>query len=238
MSDIRELVMDTETTGLEPGEHRIVEIGVVEMLNHVPTGRTYHQYINPRRSMPSEAEAIHGISEAFLADKPVFEDVGQAFIDFIGDGILIIHNAKFDVKFLNFELGRLNKAPIQMNRVIDTLEMARKRFPGAQNSLDGLCRRFKVDSAKRVKHGALLDSELLADVYIELIGGRQGGFSLDVAKQETVIEKKIGTDGPALPRGKPRPNLLSAIEKSAHEAFVKTLGDTPIWTNSDANKSS
>ena len=229
MSHIRELVMDTETTGLEPGEHRIVEIGVVEMINHVPTGRTYHQYINPRRSMPSEAEAIHGISEEFLADKPIFEDVGQAFVDFIGDGTLVIHNAKFDVKFLNFELGRLNKAPIQMDRVIDTLEVARNRFPGAQNSLDGLCRRFKIDSAKRVKHGALLDSELLADVYIELIGGRQGGLSLDVAAQETVVEQKIGVSGPARSRGKPRPSLLSEAENSAHEAFILTLGEAPAW---------
>ena len=236
MSDIRELVMDTETTGLEPGEHRIVEIGVVEMINHVPTGQTYHQYINPQRSMPSEAEAIHGISAAFLSDKPVFAEIGQAFIDFIGDGILVIHNAKFDVKFLNFELDRLNKAPIQMDRVIDTLEMARNRFPGAQNSLDGLCRRFKVDSAKRVKHGALLDSELLADVYIELIGGRQGGFSLDVAAQETVVEKKTVSSAPARARGKPRPALLSDDEKSAHEAFVSTLGDAPIWRREEGDK--
>lgn len=235
MSDIRELVMDTETTGLEPGEHRIVEIGVVEMLNHVPTGRTYHQYINPRRSMPSEAEAIHGISEAFLTDKPVFEDIAEAFIEFIGDGTLVIHNAKFDVKFLNFELGLLKKTPIQMDRVIDTLEMARNRFPGAQNSLDGLCRRFKVDSAKRVKHGALLDSELLADVYIELIGGRQGGFSLDVVAQEAVVEQKIETSGPARARGKPRPALLSGAEKSAHSTFISTLGDNPIWHQSGAD---
>lgn len=236
MSDIRELVMDTETTGLEPGEHRIVEIGVVEMINHVPTGQTYHQYINPQRSMPSEAEAIHGISAEFLSDKPVFAEIGQAFIDFIGDGILVIHNAKFDVKFLNFELGRLNKAPIQMDRVIDTLEMARNRFPGAQNSLDGLCRRFKVDSAKRVKHGALLDSELLADVYIELIGGRQGGFSLDVATREAVVEKKTVSSAPARARGRPRPALLSDDEKSAHEAFVSTLGDAPIWCREEGDK--
>lgn len=230
--------MDTETTGLEPGQHRIVEIGVVEMVNHVPTGRTFHEYINPRRSMPSEAEAIHGISEAFLADKPVFDDVGQAFLDFIGEGTLVIHNAKFDVKFLNFELGRLNKAPIQFDRVIDTLEMARNKFPGAQNSLDGLCRRFRIDSAKRVKHGALLDSELLADVYIELIGGRQGGFSLDVAAEKTVIEEEVRTDLPARSRGKARPVLLSEAEKSAHGAFVRTLGDDPNWLHSTDGKPS
>jgi len=231
-------VMDTETTGLEPGEHRIVEIGAIEMINHVPTGRTYHQYINPRRSMPSEAEAIHGITEAFLADKPIFEDIGQDFVDFIGDGVLVIHNAKFDVKFLNFELARLNKAPIQMNRVIDTLEMARSRYPGAQNSLDGLCRRFKIDSAKRVKHGALLDSELLADVYVELIGGRQGGFSLDIAGQATADGQQSGTAAPAQPRGKPRPKLLSEAEKSAHDAFIRTLDDTPIWLRETGSKAS
>jgi len=229
MSDVRELVMDTETTGLEPGEHRIVEIGVVELINHVPSGRTYHQYINPRRSMPSEAEAIHGISEEFLADKPVFDDVAQDFIDFIGQGTLVIHNAKFDVKFLNFELGRVDKAAIQMSRVIDTLDMARKRYPGAQNSLDALCRRFRIDSAKRVKHGALLDSELLADVYIELIGGRQGGFSLDVAKKADAYSAKTGGGKPAKSRQKPRPVLLSEAEKAAHTAFIETLGEAPKW---------
>jgi len=230
MSDIRELVMDTETTGLEPGEHRIVEIGALELINHVPTGRTYHQYINPNRSMPSEAEAIHGITEAFLADKPLFENVAQDFIDFIGTGTLVIHNAKFDVKFLNFELGRVNKAPIKFDRVIDTLDMARKRYPGAQNSLDALCRRYRIDSAKRVKHGALLDSELLADVYIELIGGRQGGFSLDVAAKGMADGyASVTSGGPAKTRGKPRPILLTDEEKQAHTAFVDTLGDAPKW---------
>lgn len=229
MADIRELVMDTETTGLEPGEHRIVEIGAIELINHVPTGRTYHQYINPRRPMPSEAEAIHGISAEFLSDKPIFEDVGQAFLDFITDDTLVIHNAKFDIKFLNFELGRINKAPLQMSRVIDTLDMARNRFPGAQNSLDALCRRFRIDSGKRVKHGALLDSELLADVYIELIGGRQGGFSLDVARQGGGEAGTEGGNAPAKSRGTPRPILLTDAEKEAHTAFVDTLGDAPKW---------
>lgn len=228
MNDVRELVLDTETTGLEPGEHRIVEIGALELINHIPTGRTFHQYINPRRSMPTEAEAIHGISEAFLSDKPVFDDIASAFVDFVGEATLVIHNAKFDVKFLNFELERVDLAPIRMSRVIDTLEMARERYPGAQNSLDALCRRFRIDSAKRVKHGALLDSELLADVYIELIGGRQGGFSLGTGS---------GLDGdgdavsaaPARSRGKPRPVLLTPEEKAAHTAFVQTLGDAPKW---------
>ncbi len=231
MSEIRELVLDTETTGLEPGEHRIVEIGALELINHIPTGRTYHQYINPKRSMPAEAEAIHGITEVFLADKPVFEDIAQDFTDFIGSGTLVIHNAKFDVKFLNFELQRVNKAPISFDRVIDTLEMARNRFPGAQNSLDALCRRFRVDSSKRVKHGALLDSDLLADVYIELIGGRQGGFSLDkdVKKQAAQTADTGGGDA-ARSRGKPRPALLTDDEKAAHNAFIETLGAAEKWS--------
>ncbi len=230
MSDIRELVLDTETTGLEPGEHRVVEIGALELINHIPTGRTYHQYINPRRPMPAEAEAIHGITEAFLADKPVFETIAQDFVDFIGTGTLVIHNAKFDVKFLNFELERVNKARIQFDRVIDTLDMARNRFPGAQNSLDALCRRFRIDSAKRVKHGALLDSELLADVYIELIGGRQGGFSLDVARKSAIGDTvSVDSSAPAKARGKLRPVLLTDQEKQAHEAFIDTLGDAPKW---------
>ncbi len=237
MSDLRELVLDTETTGLEPGEHRIVEIGALELINHVPTGRTYHQYINPRRPMPAEAEAIHGITEDFLRDKPVFEEVAQAFIDFIGTGTLVIHNAKFDVKFLNFELGRVNKAPIRFDRVIDTLDMARNRFPGAQNSLDALCRRFRIDSAKRVKHGALLDSELLADVYIELIGGRQGGFSLDTsARTGPTTDSGRLPDAPAKTRGKPRPVLLTEDEKAAHCAFIDTLGDAPKWRAPDDQK--
>ena len=230
MSDVRELVLDTETTGLEPGEHRIVEIGALELINHVPTGRTYHQYINPRRAMPAEAEAIHGITEEFLRDKPVFEDIAQAFVDFIGTGTLVIHNAKFDVKFLNFELGRVDRLPIKFDRVVDTLEMARNRYPGAQNSLDALCRRFRIDSAKRVKHGALLDSELLADVYIELIGGRQGGFSLDASARGRAGGGAEGAGNePAKTRGKPRPVLLTDAEKAAHSAFIDTLGDAPKW---------
>lgn len=235
MSDLRELVLDTETTGLEPGEHRIVEIGALELINHVPTGRTYHQYINPRRSMPPEAEAIHGISEAFLADKPLFEAVAQDFVDFIGDGTLVIHNAKFDIKFLNFELERVNFKPLKFSRVIDTLDMARSRFPGAQNSLDALCRRFKVDSAKRVKHGALLDSELLADVYLELIGGRQKGLSLEVSARGGG-NSEAGGSAPARSRGKPRPVLLTTAETEAHEGFLDTLGEGVKWRENAGGK--
>ncbi|MFN3294326.1 MAG: DNA polymerase III subunit epsilon, partial [Gemmobacter sp.] len=171
---MREIVLDTETTGLEPAEgHRIVEIGAVELYNHMPTGRVYHQYINPQRDMPPEAFAVHGLSEEFLRGHPVFAAIGQAFLDFVGDARLVIHNAAFDIKFLNFELGRIGLAPFEWDRVTDTLALARQRFPGSPASLDALCRRFGVDNSAREKHGALLDSEILADVSLELIGGRQ-----------------------------------------------------------------
>jgi DNA polymerase-3 subunit epsilon len=179
---MREIVLDTETTGLDPKEgHRVVEIGAVELINHLPTGRVFHEYINPERDMPAEAEKIHGISAAFLEDKPVFAGVTDAFLAFLehdgqgepSPGVLVIHNAAFDIKFLNFELGRLGHPAIANDRVIDSLQLARQRFPGAPASLDALCRRFDVDSSARTKHGALLDSELLAEVYLGLIGGRQ-----------------------------------------------------------------
>ncbi len=211
--------MDTETTGLDPADgHRIVEIGALELINQVPTGRTYHQYINPRRDMPAEAEAIHGISEEFLADKPVFEAIAQDFIAFIEGGTLVIHNAAFDVKFLNAELKRVGAAPLKLDEAVDTLAIARQRFPGAQNSLDGLSRRFGVDTSKRVKHGALLDSEILADVYLELCGGRQSALVMDVASsgpEETFT-------GPYTARQRPEPlgSLVTEAERERHAAFV------------------
>ncbi|MEO1551521.1 MAG: DNA polymerase III subunit epsilon, partial [Pseudomonadota bacterium] len=189
---MREIVLDTETTGLDPkGGDRIVEIGAVELINHLPTGRTYHQYINPERNMPAEAFAIHGISEEFLADKPVFKDIAPAFVAFVGEAKLVIHNAAFDMKFLNAELGWAGFPILPMDQSLDTLDIARKRFPGAQNSLDALCRRFNVDNSMREKHGALLDSEILAEVYLELVGGRQPGLTLDVGAGP------VQTSGPA-----------------------------------------
>ena len=170
---MREIVMDTETTGLDPFDgHRIVEIGGVELDNHVPTGRTYHQYINPMRDMPTEAFEVHGISEEFLADKPTFDKIAQEFLDFVGDAVLVIHNAPFDMKFLNAELEWVGKPKLPLSQALDTLAIARKRFPGSPSSLDALCRRFGIDNSNRTLHGALLDSEILADVYLELIGGR------------------------------------------------------------------
>jgi DNA polymerase-3 subunit epsilon len=180
---MREIVLDTETTGFEPSEgHRIVEIGAVELLNHMPTGKTYHQYINPERDMPVDAFNVHGISEEFLADKPKFAAVGQEFLDFIGlDAKLVIHNAAFDMKFLNFELQKAGLAKIANDRAVDTLMIARRKFPGSPASLDALCRRFNIDNSSRTLHGALLDSEILAEVYLELIGGRQPDFGLSNA---------------------------------------------------------
>ncbi len=171
---MREVVLDTETTGFDPETgDRIVEIGAVELMGHVPTGRTYHQYINPEREMPQEAFEVHGLGDEFLRDKPKFAEIGQAFLDFIGDAKLVIHNAAFDIKFLNAELKWMNLPQIPWEQAIDTLAIARKRFPGSPASLDALCRRFNIDNSSRTLHGALLDSEILAEVYLELIGGRQ-----------------------------------------------------------------
>ena len=182
---MREIVMDTETTGLDPNTgDRIVEIGGVELFNHMPTGETYHQYINPQRDMPEGAFAVHGLSAEFLSDKPLFADVAQAFLDFVGDSKLVIHNASFDMKFINAELKWIEKPPLPWAQAIDTLAIARKKFPGAQNSLDALCRRFGIRTEREL-HGALLDSEILAEVYLELIGGRQPDLVLGAGTGET-----------------------------------------------------
>ncbi|MCZ4352087.1 DNA polymerase III subunit epsilon [Roseovarius aestuarii] len=226
---MREIVLDTETTGFEPEQgDRIVEIGCVELLNHMPTGRTYHQYINPERAMPDEALQVHGLGDDFLRDKPVFAKIGQEFLDFIGDARLVIHNASFDMKFLNAELSWMKLPTIPMNQALDTLAIARKRFPGSPASLDALCRRFNIDNTSRTLHGALLDSEILAEVYLELIGGRQPDFALATDQSQT------STTGPdvtwrATPRPKALPPRLTADEIAAHEAFLDKLGDEPLW---------
>ena len=228
---MREIVLDTETTGLDPDDgHRIVEIGAIELENLLPTGRVYHQYINPERAVPRDAVAVHGLTDAFLADKPVFSAVSRAFLDFIGDARLVIHNAAFDLRMLNAELARLGREPLPAARALDTLEIARARFPGASASLDALCRRFGIDNSGREKHGALLDSELLAEVYLELMGGRQRGFALDAQGPAGPAERGGEWQAPVRPR--PLPSRLTAEERAAHEAFVAELGEAALWRQS------
>jgi DNA polymerase-3 subunit epsilon len=226
---MREIVLDTETTGFEPSEgDRIVEIGAVELNGHVPTGRTFHQYINPQRSMPAEAFAVHGLGDEFLADKPKFAEVGRSFLDFIGDARLVIHNAAFDMKFLNAELGWAGLPGLPDDRAIDTLAIARRRFPGSPASLDALCRRFGIDNSGRTLHGALLDSEILAEVYLELIGGRQPDFALSAGQGGTAT-RDTGTAWRASPRPERLPPRLTPEEAAAHAAFVEGMGDSALW---------
>lgn len=222
---MREIVLDTETTGLDPfSGHRVVEIGCVELLNHVPTGRAYQAYINPEREMPEEAFQIHGLSDEFLADKPPFRDVVEAFLEFLGQGKLVIHNASFDLKFLNAELAALDRPPIGTERAVDTVQLARRKFPGAPANLDALCRRFGVDASAREKHGALLDAELLAEVYLELMGGRQAG--LELAGGTEVEATVSGVANTARP---PRAHGASPEERAAHEKFLAEEVEDPIW---------
>ena len=226
---MREIVLDTETTGFEPETgDRIVEIGAVELFNHMPTGKTYHQYINPERAMPAEAFAVHGLGDEFLRDKPLFRDIGQAFLDFVGDARLVIHNAAFDMKFLNAELGWIKLPTLPMDRALDTLAIARRRFPGAPASLDALCRRFGIDTSARTLHGALLDSEILAEVYLELVGGRQPDFGLGAEPRADQVTQTRETWRPS-PRPTPLEPRLTPEEKAAHLAFVEGMGDSAVW---------
>jgi DNA polymerase-3 subunit epsilon len=230
---MREIVIDTETTGLEPGEgHRLVEIGALELVNHVPTGRIFHSYLNPERDMPADARLVHGLTAAFLGEQPLFAEVVGDFLAFLDpeglDGLeraqLVIHNSAFDIAFLNYELARLGRPRVdQGRRVVDTLQLARQRFPGAPASLDALCRRFNVDATARTRHGALLDAELLAEVYLALIGGRQPDLGLVVAHAErlTILVRE------RVPRA-PRPHAPTPEEVIAHQAFLALLKD-PIW---------
>ncbi len=224
---MREIVLDTETTGLDPlrGD-RLVEIGCVEMVNRMPTGQTYHVYLNPERDMPQEAFAVHGLSSEFLADKPLFTAVVEEFLTFIGDAPLIIHNASFDIGFINAELDRIKRVAIPRDRLVDTLTLARRKHPGVSNRLDDLCSRYAIDNSRRTKHGALLDAELLAEVYIDLIGARQSQLILS----ETRVSFSTGqTDAPRRQRETPLAPRIGEAERAAHEAFVATLGGTPIW---------
>lgn len=226
---MREIVFDTETTGFKFSEgDRLVEIGCVELVNRVETGATFHAYFNPGRSMPKEAEAVHGLSDAFLADKPAFHTAIDDLLAFIGDSPLVAHNANFDFGFLNGELGACGREAICLSRMVDTLAIARSRHPGAKHTLDALCVRFGIDRSRRVLHGALLDAQLLAQVYVELMGGRQIGFGLDATP--TLVAEVVETVAPSRVRP-PRQFSASEAELAVHAAFVGTLKD-PLWGQS------
>jgi len=225
---MREIVFDTETTGLSPaGGDRIVEIGCIEMIGRIETGRSYHCYFNPERPMPSEAEAVHGLSDIFLSDKPRFADKAEELLEFISDSPLIAHNASFDFGFLNHELGRCGRGPVCMTRMVDTLVLARSRHPGAKHSLDALCTRYGVDRSQRVKHGALLDAQLLAQVYIELTGGRQIGLGLvaDMPGGDSIAAASVQTIRIARPA---RPHTAGPEEVARHRAFLGKIVN-PLW---------
>lgn len=227
---MREIVLDTETTGFDPDTgDRIVEIGAIELMNYLPTGRHFHVYINPERDMPADALAVHGLTSAFLSDKPRFAEIVADFVEFVGDARLIIHNAPFDMKFLNWELRRAGRPALPMSRALDTVAMAREKFPGAPVSLDALCRRWGIDNSGRTLHGALLDSELLAEVYLELIGGRQPDLVLVASPgQRTEAQQQVST-GPRAPRPVPLAPRLTAAEITAHAAFVARMGEKALW---------
>ena len=226
---MREIVFDTETTGFEPGDgHRIVEIGCVELLDHFPTGRTLQFYLNPERDIPIESQRVHGLSAEFLADKPLFAHVVEEFLEFLGDAPLVIHNASFDIKFINAELKRTGHRPIPLARAVDTIEIAKRKFPGARYSLDELCKRFAVDLSARTKHGALLDAQLTAEIYLELIGGRQRGLML--APVEIAAQSTDSGPRPARQRPEKLEPRITEAELAAHAAFVaKELGDKTLW---------
>ena len=252
----REIVLDTETTGIDPKDgHRIIEIGALEMDNHMPTGKQLHLYINPERDIDAGAVAIHGLTSEFLTDKPVFADIVDEFLNFVGDSPMVIHNAPFDMGFVNAELARLARAPLPMTQAVDTLPMARKKFPGAQANLNALCRRFEIDNSHRDLHGALIDADLLAAVYVELLGGRQPGLSLETASaQNNPAQNNSAQNNPARHAqgaGRPadsdmdndafslradstrfeRPHEPTPDERAAHATLVARIPDA-IWSRS------
>ncbi|MGE0650173.1 MAG: DNA polymerase III subunit epsilon [Alphaproteobacteria bacterium] len=221
---MREIVLDTETTGLDPfAGHRVVEIACIELVNRIPTGKSYQTYLNPERDMPEEAFKVHGLSREFLAGHKTFAEEADRFLDFIGDAGFVIHNAEFDLKFLNWELGNIDRDGLTAHPVVDTVLLARKKFPGAPASLDALCRRFGIDNSARTVHGALLDAELLADVYLELMGGRQTalGFAAGSGRADAAATRQRESRAP-------RPHAASAEELAAHAAFLARIKD-PIW---------
>jgi DNA polymerase-3 subunit epsilon len=227
---MREIVLDTETTGFEPSEgHRMVEIACLELVNQIPTGRVFQKYLNPERDMPEAAFRIHGLSQQFLSDKPKFAEIAGAFLEFIGDAPLVIHNAEFDMKFVNAELGLVKRIGLTMDRAVDTVRMARQRFPGAPASLDALCKRFAIDNTQRTLHGALLDAQLLAEVYLQLLGGPQTGLGLDKEAERQSAERSALALASRVIRPA-RPHAASPEELAAHAAFVAKLKDA-VWLN-------
>jgi len=225
---LREIVLDTETTGLDPSDgHRIIEIACVELESHLPTGRTFYTLIQPERDVPEEALRVHGLSADKLAEAPLFADISDDFIAFIGDAPLVIHNAEFDLKFLNAEFSRLGGPALGSSRGIDTLALAKRRFPGARHSLDELCRRFNIDLSARTKHGALIDAQLLAQVYLELIGGRQARLQLAPSDGQSISLHQLRV---ARPRPTPLPERLTADEREAHARFIAGLGADVVWS--------
>lgn len=232
---IREIVLDTETTGLSPQSgDRLVEIGCVELINHIPTGKHFHVYTNPQRSMPEEAFRVHGLGDEFLADKPLFKSVAEDFRAFIGDATLVIHNAPFDMGFLNAELEWAGLARLT-NQVIDTVMLARQKHPGARVSLDALCKHYGIDNSRRTLHGALLDSEILAEVYLELIGGKQVSLAL-MAEVETTTISVTHTRIAISPRPTPLPSRISAAEAEAHAAYMAKMGEGAIWARYETSE--
>jgi DNA polymerase-3 subunit epsilon len=225
---MREIVLDTETTGMDPFEgDRLIEIGCVELENQIPTGKTYHQYINPARDVPPDAVAVHGITTEFLKDKPLFEAVYEGFLSFIGDGVLIIHNAEFDMKFINYELNKVGYGSIDNNNVVDTLALARKKFPGSPASLDALCRRFGVDLSERELHGALLDAQLLAEVYLELLGGRQHDLMLSERRSKSALEGAADSSIPL--ENRPYREFKPSNEELEQHGKMLDLLFEPLW---------
>src|SRR5262245_57093945 len=225
---LREIVLDTETTGLDAANgDRLIELGCIELLNRIPTGREFHRYLNPERDIHPDAVAVHGLTQEFLKDKPLFKDVAADFLAFIGDAPLVAHNASFDLGFINAELERASRPTLATNRVIDTLALARRRHPAGPNTLDALCKRYGIDLSQRTKHGALLDSLLLAGVYVELLGERQATLVFAGAGSTQAMIRAAA--GRAAPRPVPLAPMLTAEEEEAHRAFVKTLGGEPVW---------
>jgi DNA polymerase-3 subunit epsilon len=225
---LREIVLDTETTGLDPGNgDRLIEIGCVEIVNRIATGREFHRYLNPERAIDRDAVDVHGLTSEFLEDKPRFQDVADEFLAFIGSAPLVAHNATFDLAFLNAELARLAKPQLRADRVVDTLALARRRHPAGPNSLDALCKRYGIDNSERIKHGALMDSALLASVYVELLGERQATLGFGAQGQaHASIDRR---SAPARPRPAPLPSRLKAADEALHHEFVKTLGPKALW---------